>query len=488
MENMREDGLGLRASVEATPDSGSMKKAVIGLDIAAGAVVVAAAVTHNAVVGFAALAVWLVAGACLDARRIAMLRFGIWMLIGTVVLVWWGFEGGPIGTERTDRFLLGAMVLASAVGYVVSRRLIVRQGNVVDAALEAQREVDFMARTTQSVAHDLRNVFQVVNSCAVDLYDEMHGRRAGVLVLEILNAAERGLGVTTELVLAGKGQFVDDRPADLRLLTCELEPILRRLATPGVAVHIDCDAGAVFSRIGRTSMMQILMNLVDNAAEAMSRTGNITVRVQRGLRHGLPGTAPSPVAVLIVRDDGPGMPVEVADRVFDVGFSTKEGHHAGLGLAVVQSVVARHYGSVVVRSVEGEGTEFRIEFPLVERTEKDLALVVLANHRARRLVSEALIANGFDVLESADALEACDLVGGLATPAMAVLDADSATDAGLRQMANLADVPLVRTVGDRPGLSAMPTTHDEVLELLQRGGRPNGVVPPPAVPDGITQV
>jgi hypothetical protein len=155
---------------------------------------------------------------------------------------------------------------------------------------------------------------------------------------------------------------------------------------------------------------------------------------------------------------------------------------------VVQSVVARHHGSVVVRSVEGEGTEFRIEFPLVERTEKDLALVVLANDRARRLVSEALIANGFDVLESADALEACDLVGGLATPAMAVLDADSATDAGLRQMANLADVPLVRTVGDRPGLSAMPTTHGEVLELLQRGGRPNGVVPPPAVPDGITQV
>ena len=59
-----------------------------------------------------------------------------------------------------------------------------------EEALEMQREVEFMARTTRSVAHDLRNVFTVVNSCAVDLYDEMHGRRAGVLVLEV--GHERG--------------------------------------------------------------------------------------------------------------------------------------------------------------------------------------------------------------------------------------------------------------------------------------------------------
>ena len=81
------------------------------------------------------------------------------------------------------------------------------------------------------------------------------------------------------------------------------------------------------------------------------------------------------------------------------------------------------------------------------------------------------MANGFEVLESSDPLDACDLVVDRPAPAMAVVDAPSAADDGLRQLARLGEVPLVRTVGDGPGLSPYPTTLAEAVDLLHHSNR-----------------
>ena len=306
--------------------------------------------------------------------------------------------------------LVPVAIAAAAVIAVVLDRRHVQPGQPTIASAHdlagaaAQQDAAFMARTTRSVAHDLRNVFQVVNSCAVDLYGEMHGRRAGVLVLEILNAAERGLGVTTELARAGRDRPDDDRPVDLRLLSRELEPILRRLAASSVSIDIDCVSTGVFVRIDRTSVMQILMNLVDNAAEAMGRMGRISIYVGRDVRH-TPGRASEHVAVMTVTDDGPGMPSDVVAKVFDVGFSTKEGHHAGLGLSVVHSVVQRHQGHIWVSSEPGVGTSFRIELPLVERDDLAVGVGERQTHRAdpRRAVAGVHMRRG-RALREAEAL------------------------------------------------------------------------------------
>lgn len=415
-------------------------------------------------------------------------------LILAAIVVAFGSAGAVLSAHgEWELGVAGAIVAAAVIAIVLDRRH-VQPGTPPAgvphdlAGVAAQQDAAFMARTTRSVAHDLRNVFQVVNSCAIDLYGEMHGRRAGVLVLEILNAAERGLGVTTELARAGRDRTEEDRPVDLRLLARELDPILRRLAAASVNIDIDCVSTGVFVRIDRTSVMQILMNLVDNAAEAMGRMGRISIYVGRDVRH-ISGRASEHVAVMTVTDDGPGMPSDVVAKVFDVGFSTKEGHHAGLGLSVVHSVVQRHGGHIWVSSEPGVGTSFRIEMPLVERDEKDLGLVVLESDHARHVVSQALAANGFDVVACADALEACDLVDPKHVPAIAVLDAIAASDEGLRVMASLGSVPLVRTVGGGPGQSMEPTTFDEAVDLLHHGGRPSmPVSKDDSTPRGIPRI
>ncbi len=101
---------------------------------------------------------------------------------------------------------------------------------------------------------------------------------------------------------------------------------------------------------------QALLALVVNAVEAMPGGGILTVGTRQG---------PSEETVILeVADTGVGIPPEVQERIFEPFFSTKEETKGvGLGLAVVQGIVRRHGGRILVRSTPGEGTVFTIELP-----------------------------------------------------------------------------------------------------------------------------
>ena len=98
------------------------------------------------------------------------------------------------------------------------------------------------------------------------------------------------------------------------------------------------------------------MNLVTNAAQALPPQGG-TVTLSLGSR--------GEEVVARVSDDGKGMSPEVRGRIFDPFFSTKEGGcGVGLGLSIVQGIVARHGGTIEVASEPGRGTTFEVRLPL----------------------------------------------------------------------------------------------------------------------------
>jgi two-component sensor histidine kinase len=299
----------------------------------------------------------------------------------------------------------------------------------------------------------------------VDLYDEMHGRRAGSMVLEILNAAERGLMATTDLMLAGKlDGLSDDHAIDIRRELLAMEPILRRLATPGVDFEMRTDGAPVFVCIDRTSLMQILMNLVVNAADVLCNDGAISVHTARGVRSVTPGEAAVPVFSISVSDDGSGMTPELLELIFDDGFSTKQGPHAGLGLAVVRRVVERCSGWIEVESTVGAGTTFRVEFPVQAPPTSGTALVVVADDLARVSIVDVLEHFDLHVLVAAESLEACDLLAAGIVPDIAVLDTASASDRGLWQVAKLDHVQRTTAVGSES--SPLPQTFDAAMALI----------------------
>jgi nitrogen fixation/metabolism regulation signal transduction histidine kinase len=97
---------------------------------------------------------------------------------------------------------------------------------------------------------------------------------------------------------------------------------------------------------------RVLSNLVLNAIDAMPKGGNITLRVRDESDRG----------TIEVSDTGSGLTPEERDRLFTPYYTTK-GHGTGLGLAVAQSVISDHHGSITVQSEQGQGTTFTIHLP-----------------------------------------------------------------------------------------------------------------------------
>jgi len=146
-------------------------------------------------------------------------------------------------------------------------------------------------------------------------------------------------------------------PVDLGAVVADVAPALRALAErAGVRLRVD-DAGAVSVRGSAPMLFRMLFNLADNAIE-YSGAGR-RVEVALGTQDG--------EAVLEVRDDGPGISPADQEHVFDRfyrGDPARTRGGAGLGLALVRSIVQVHEGRITVESTQGKGTCFRVRLPL----------------------------------------------------------------------------------------------------------------------------
>ncbi|HTM23989.1 MAG TPA: ATP-binding protein [Vicinamibacterales bacterium] len=114
-------------------------------------------------------------------------------------------------------------------------------------------------------------------------------------------------------------------------------------------------------------LRQIFTNLLTNAFEAMNGTGavEITAAAIDGDEEGGPGMehAMGPTIVVSVSDNGPGVPIDVMDRIFSPFFTTKP-QGSGLGLAIVRKIVDAHDGRIDVGARAGGGTVFRVTLPV----------------------------------------------------------------------------------------------------------------------------
>jgi signal transduction histidine kinase len=120
----------------------------------------------------------------------------------------------------------------------------------------------------------------------------------------------------------------------------------RRLAAPAVLAAIDAD-----------QFRRVVINLIENAAQAISGSDD-----ERGERRITVATTATEVIEIIVEDTGPGIPADVLPKVFDPLFSTKS-FGTGLGLPTVKQIVEQHDGTIAITSEPGRGTRVRICLP-----------------------------------------------------------------------------------------------------------------------------
>ncbi len=154
------------------------------------------------------------------------------------------------------------------------------------------------------------------------------------------------------------------RPAAPQLKLASLDEVVRQtlellrpeLDNRGLTVRARLARHMPFTPIDATQIQQVLVNLIKNAAQAMTKGGVLTLQTSET----------SEDVWVSVADTGGGIPQEQINRIFEPFYTTKKGG-SGLGLMIVQRIVRAHGGRIELESQVGRGTTFRIFLPLHER-------------------------------------------------------------------------------------------------------------------------
>jgi two-component system cell cycle sensor histidine kinase/response regulator CckA len=239
----------------------------------------------------------------------------------------------------------------------------------LDMQLRQAQKMETIGQLAGGVAHDFNNLLAVIfghcEMLAMRLLPESPGRDS---VDEIGRAAERAAALTRRLLAFSRQQVLEPQVLDLNLLVADMEKMLRRLIGENVRLITILQPGLNRVLADPGQIDQIIMNLAVNGRDAMPKGGRLTLqtrdlefdaRTQSGLR-------PGRYVLLAVTDTGCGMTSEVQARIFEPFFTTKGvGQGTGLGLAMVPGIVQQSGGHVVVHSLPGIGTTFKIYLPAV---------------------------------------------------------------------------------------------------------------------------
>jgi signal transduction histidine kinase len=137
----------------------------------------------------------------------------------------------------------------------------------------------------------------------------------------------------------------------LRLLT-------HRLQSYNVTVLLERNGAMPHIKVDPEKLKEVLVNIIENACEAMKGGGTITIREERGFESVL-----GPVALIHLSDNGPGIPESIRTKIFEPFFTTKE-EGSGLGLSIAARIMEEHGGLLHLKSAEGGGSTFSVVLPL----------------------------------------------------------------------------------------------------------------------------
>ncbi len=217
------------------------------------------------------------------------------------------------------------------------------------------------------LAHEIRNPLSGIRGAAQLLAKELKEREDLAEYTQVmLREVDRVRGILDELADL-------TRPRRLKFDRVDLTALLDRILFLERQAHADASIQFILQADpsippidGDEELLhRLFLNLIRNAAEAAGCRGEVRVatRIRPDLRLNQPGGRPVPLVEVIVRDTGPGIAADVAQRIFTPFFTTKD-KGTGLGLPICQRIAAEHHGMLQLSSQPGQGATFIVSLPL----------------------------------------------------------------------------------------------------------------------------
>ncbi|MGA9068622.1 MAG: ATP-binding protein [Terracidiphilus sp.] len=226
----------------------------------------------------------------------------------------------------------------------------------IESELELSRRMAAIGRLTSGVGHEVKNPINAIVVHMELLKSKLEGASApAIRHLDVIDSEIHRLDRVVQTLV----DF--SRPVDLKLIEQDLRSVIQdvlslaadELSTHNVNLVSRLPERPILAKIDVDLLKQAVLNVVMNGAQAMPLGGRLEVVLEEEGRS----------AVLRVSDEGPGIPEEIREKIFDLYFTTKS-EGTGIGLAMTYRILQFHHGSVEVQSITGSGAEFLLRIPL----------------------------------------------------------------------------------------------------------------------------
>jgi len=226
----------------------------------------------------------------------------------------------------------------------------------IESELELSRRMAAIGRLTSGVGHEVKNPINAIVVHLELLKTKLGGSESPALRhLDVIDAEIHRLDRVVQTLV----DF--SRPVELQLREQDLRPVVaevlalaaEELSTHQVTLESRLPAEPLVAKIDADLLKQAVLNVIQNGAQAMQGGGKLEVVLEEDGRMG----------ILHISDEGPGIPEEIREKIFDLYYTTKSGG-SGIGLAMTYRILQLHHGSVDVQSNPGRGAEFLLRIPL----------------------------------------------------------------------------------------------------------------------------
>lgn len=289
-------------------------------------------------------------------------------------------------------------------------------------ALHEHQRLEAIGRLVGGVAHDFNNLLTVIKGNLEFLRDDIDGPDRMDHLRDAQNATLRGAELTKQLLSYGRKANLEPVELDLNQVIGDFDQMVRRLLPESIDLRTAANAGLWKTVADPAQIEHALLNLANNAQDAMPdggiltvETGNIRVSEEYASSH-RNSLKPGRYVMLAITDTGRGMSKETAERATEPFFTTKGvGEGSGLGLSMAYGFLLQSGGSLQIYSETDYGTTVKMFFPAVAdaTTDGDNALqatsyssaelmVVEDEADVRRVIVKQLKSAGYRVTEAPD--------------------------------------------------------------------------------------
>ncbi|SDU52680.1 PAS domain-containing hybrid sensor histidine kinase/response regulator [Desulfobacula phenolica] len=238
--------------------------------------------------------------------------------------------------------------------------------------LQAQK-MEAMGTLAGGIAHDFNNILSGIFGYAQLAKNHVNDpEKATIYINEIINGANKAVELVQQILTFTRKSTQKKKPLRIYIVVKEAIKLLRASIPVTITIKENIHSRAkVIADPGK--IHQVVMNLCTNAYQAMIDTGGILsvglkeIKIQNQRHTPRLNLMPGNYIRLEVKDTGQGMTRKTMNKIFEPYFTTKAANNGtGIGLSVVHGIVEEHNGYIEVDSRKGQGTSFKVFFPIIQ--------------------------------------------------------------------------------------------------------------------------